>query len=44
LVRHPAASADAGGGVRALTVAVDEALQELEAWVQQVQQAQAAAR
>jgi cholesterol transport system auxiliary component len=44
LVRHPAASADAAGGVRALTVAVDDALQEIDAWVQQVQQAQAAAR
>jgi cholesterol transport system auxiliary component len=44
VVRHPAASADAAGGVRALTVAVDAAVQELDAWVQQVQQAQAASR
>jgi cholesterol transport system auxiliary component len=43
LVRRPAASADAAGGVRALTMAVDAALQELDAWVQQVQQAQTAA-
>jgi cholesterol transport system auxiliary component len=44
LVRRPAASADAAGGVRALTAAVDAALQELDDWVQQVQQAQAAPR
>ncbi|MDZ7938923.1 MAG: ABC-type transport auxiliary lipoprotein family protein [Rhodoferax sp.] len=44
LVRRPAASADAAGGVRALTAAVDAAVQELDAWVQQVQQAQAAPR
>lgn len=44
LVRRPAASADAAGGVRALTAAVDAAVQELDDWVQQVQQAQAAPR
>lgn len=44
VVRRPAASADAAGGVRALTAAVDAAVQELDAWVQQVQQAPAAPR
>lgn len=44
VVRRPADSADAAGGVRALTVAVDAAVQELDAWVQQVQQAQATPR
>lgn len=44
VVRSPAASADAAGGVRALTAAVDAAVQELDIWVQQVQQAQATPR
>ena len=44
VVRSPAASADAAGGVRALTAAVDAAVQELDTWVQQVQQAQATPR
>jgi cholesterol transport system auxiliary component len=42
VVRRPAASADAAGGVRALTAAVDAAVQEIDTWVQQVQQAQGA--
>jgi cholesterol transport system auxiliary component len=44
VVRKPAASADATGGVRALSAAVDAAVQELDAWLQQVQQAQAVPR
>lgn len=39
VVQRPAASADAAGGVRALTVATDAILQELEQWVQQVEAA-----
>lgn len=36
LVRRPAASADAPGGVRALTVATDAAVLELEQWLRQL--------
>lgn len=39
VVQRPAASADAAGGVRALTAATDAILQELEQWVQQVEAA-----
>ena len=39
VVQRPSASADAAGGVRALTVATDAILQELEQWVQQVEAA-----
>ena len=37
LVRHPSASADASGGVRALGGAVDSLVQQLDQWVQQTQ-------
>lgn len=37
VLREPAASADAAGGVRALTAAVDSAVQQLDQWVQQTQ-------
>jgi len=37
VVTRPAASADAAGGVRALTAAADAAIQEIDAWVQQVE-------
>jgi cholesterol transport system auxiliary component len=39
VVQHPSATQDARGGVRALSVAVDTVIQELEAWVQQNQKA-----
>lgn len=39
VVQRPSASADAAGGVRALTMATDAILQELEQWVQQVEAA-----
>ena len=39
VVQRPATSADAAGGVRALTAATDAVLQELEQWVQQVEAA-----
>ncbi len=39
VLREPAASADAAGGVRALTAAVDSAVQQLDQWVQQTQAA-----
>ena len=39
IVQRPAASADAAGGVRALTEATDAAIAELGLWVQQVEQA-----
>ncbi len=35
VVQRPAASADAPGGVRALTAATDAAIEELEQWLQQ---------
>ena len=34
VVQRPAASADAAGGVRALTAATDAAIQEIDAWLQ----------
>ena len=34
IVQRPAASADAAGGVRALTIATDAAIQEIDAWLQ----------
>lgn len=37
VLREPAASPDAAGGVRALTAAVDSAVQQLDQWVQQTQ-------
>ena len=40
VVQRPAASADAAGGVRALTEATDAAIAEIDLWVQQVEQAQ----
>lgn len=39
VLREPAASADAPGGVRALTAAADSAVQQLDQWVQQTQAA-----
>jgi cholesterol transport system auxiliary component len=36
VVQRPAPSADAAGGVRALTVATDAAIEELDQWLQQV--------
>lgn len=39
IVQRPAPSADAPGGVRALTAATDAALEEIEQWLQQVQSA-----
>jgi cholesterol transport system auxiliary component len=36
IVQRPAPTADAAGGVRALTLATDAALDELDAWVQQL--------
>ena len=39
VVTRPAASADAAGGVRALTAAADAAIGEIDAWVQQVEAA-----
>lgn len=42
LVQSPAASADAAGGVRALSAAAASAVQQLEQWVQQTQAAQPA--
>lgn len=33
IVQRPAASADAAGGVRALTIATDAAIQEIDAWL-----------
>ncbi|APW44642.1 hypothetical protein RS694_01405 [Rhodoferax saidenbachensis] len=41
VVQRPAASADAAGGVRALTQASDALIEELEQWIAQVQQAAA---
>jgi len=40
VVQSPATSADAPGGVRALTQATDALIEELEVWLQQVEQAQ----
>ena len=40
VVHRPAASADAPGGVRALTQATDALIEEIELWLQQVEQAQ----
>ena len=40
VVQRPAASADAPGGVRALTQATDALIEEIELWLQQVEQAQ----
>lgn len=37
VVQRPSASADAAGGVKALTAAADAAIAELETWVQQMQ-------
>ncbi len=37
IVQRPAATADASGGVRALTEATDAAIAEIEQWVQQVE-------
>ena len=42
LVQSPAASADAAGGVRALSAAAASAVGQLEQWVQQTQAAQPA--
>lgn len=42
VLQRPAPSADAAGGVRALTEAADAAIADIEQWVQQVEQAQAA--
>lgn len=42
VVQRPALSADAPGGVRALTAASDAAMAELEAWLQQLQATPAA--
>ena len=42
LVQSPAATADAAGGVRALSAAAASAVQQLEQWVQQTQAAQPA--
>ncbi len=39
VVQRPSGSADAAGGVRALTVATDALIQELEQWLVQVEQA-----
>jgi cholesterol transport system auxiliary component len=36
-VQRPSASADAAGGVKALTAAADVAIGEIETWVQQMQ-------
>ena len=38
VVQRPASSADAAGGVRALTLATDALIQELEQWVEQAEQ------
>ena len=35
VVQRPAPSADASGGVRALTAATDAAIEELDQWLQQ---------
>jgi len=35
VVQRPATSADAAGGVRALTAATDAAIEELDQWLQQ---------
>jgi cholesterol transport system auxiliary component len=40
IVQRPATSADAAGGVRALTVATDALIQELDQWLAQVEVAQ----
>jgi len=40
VVQRPATSADAPGGVRALTQATDALIEEMEVWLQQVEQAQ----
>jgi cholesterol transport system auxiliary component len=37
VVQRPAPSADASGGVRALTAAADAAIEELDQWLQQAQ-------
>jgi cholesterol transport system auxiliary component len=37
VVQRPSASADAAGGVKALTAAADAAIGEMEVWVQQMQ-------
>ena len=36
IVQRPSASADAAGGVRALTVATDAAMEEIDQWLQQL--------
>ncbi len=36
IVQRPAPSADAPGGVRALTAATDAAIEEIDQWLQQV--------
>ncbi len=41
VVRRPATSADAPGGVRALTQATDVLIEEMEVWLEQVEKAQA---
>jgi cholesterol transport system auxiliary component len=40
VVQRPASSADAAGGVRALTQATDALIAEIDQWLQQVEQAQ----
>ena len=40
VVQRPASSADAPGGVRALTQATDALIEEIELWLEQVEQAQ----
>lgn len=42
VVQRPATSADAAGGVRALTQATDALIEEMEVWLQQVEKAQPA--
>ena len=37
VVQRPSASADASGGVKALTAAADAAIAEMQVWVQQMQ-------
>ncbi len=43
VVQRPASSADAAGGVRALTQATDAVIEEVDQWILQVQQAAATA-
>ncbi|MBI2753615.1 MAG: membrane integrity-associated transporter subunit PqiC [Betaproteobacteria bacterium] len=42
VVQRPASSADAAGGVRALTSAADAVIEEIAAWLEQVEKAQGA--